>query len=161
MSNYGSDSARLRPSPLRAPASPWQRRLAHEKLIHGVRALAAFADRPYHERLTPAHVAGGDHLGVGALVGEHVGLDVAALVELEAERLDHAFVHGMHEPHGEQDEVGRDVELAAGNRLDLAIDAGGTSTHEIVAFDPTRLALLADLPFQGRYAATLVPRYLT
>jgi heat shock protein HtpX len=36
---------------------------AHQELVDRVRALAAFADRPHHQRLAAAHVAGGEHLG--------------------------------------------------------------------------------------------------
>ena len=78
--------------------------------------LAAFADRPHHERLAAAHVAGCKHLRVGALISQDVGLDVAALVELEPERLDHAFVHGMHEAHRQQHQIGVELEFGAGDR---------------------------------------------
>src|SRR5271165_5522781 len=105
------------------PPLPRQRRLAHEKLVHGVRALAAFADRPHHQRLAAAHIAAGEHLGQRARIGRYVGLDVAAWIELDAERFDHAFVHGMHEAHGEQNKLGRQLELASGNGVDLAVDA--------------------------------------
>src|SRR2546423_11010325 len=49
--------------------------------------VAAFADRPHHQRLAARHVAGGEdprdagHLGL-------VGPDVAALVDLDAELLE-------------------------------------------------------------------------
>ena len=55
-----------------------------------------------------------------SLIGDRVGADIAARVELDAERLDHAFVHRMHEAHREQHEVGLDLELAARDRLNLA-----------------------------------------
>ena len=40
-----------------------QQRRAHQELIHRARALAAFADRPDHQRLAATHVAGGEYLG--------------------------------------------------------------------------------------------------
>ena len=43
-------------------ALPRQRGRSHQELVDRVRALAAFADRPHHQRLAAAHVAGGEHL---------------------------------------------------------------------------------------------------
>src|SRR5438094_6950157 len=63
-----------------------QRRRAHQKLVDRVRGLAPFADRPDHQRLSALHVAAGEHFGIGAAIGDRVGLDVAARVELELER---------------------------------------------------------------------------
>ena len=40
-----------------------QVRRSHQEFVDGARALAAFADRPDHQRLAAAHVAGGKHLG--------------------------------------------------------------------------------------------------
>ena len=51
--------ARLAPLTRR---SPRQRRRSHQELVDGARSLAAFADRPDHQRLAAAHVAGGEHL---------------------------------------------------------------------------------------------------
>src|SRR5207245_8816055 len=49
---------------------PRQIRLPHQKLIDGPRAEAALADRPHHERLAAAHVAGGEHVRPrGVIVG--------------------------------------------------------------------------------------------
>ena len=48
---------------LRAPAPARQLGRPHQELVHRARALPAFADRPHHQRLAAAHVAGGEHLG--------------------------------------------------------------------------------------------------
>ena len=64
--------------------------------IDAAGGLAAFADRPDHERLAAAHVAAGEdarHAGACSLVG----LDVAALVELQAELGDDAVGLGTDE----------------------------------------------------------------
>ena len=45
-----------------------QRRLAHQILVHRVRRLPAFADRPDDQRLAAAHVAGRKHFWVRGLV---------------------------------------------------------------------------------------------
>ena len=88
-----------------------------------MRRLAALANGPHHERLTAPHIAGSEYFRIGALVGQSIGFDVAALVELELELFDHAFVHGMHEAHGEQHEISGDFELSACDRLDLLVNA--------------------------------------
>ena len=88
-----------------------------------MRGLTALADRPHHQRLAAPHVAGGEDLRVRGLILVGVGLHVAARIELEPERLDHALVHRMHEAHGEQHEIGLEVELGAGDRLELVVAA--------------------------------------
>src|SRR4030095_7875129 len=51
-----------------------------------------------------------------------VGADVAALVEIDAEVLQHALVHGMHEAHGEQHELRVEFEFGSRDRLELVVD---------------------------------------
>src|SRR5215470_11308942 len=109
-------------SPYHPPNLPRQRGRAHQKLVDRVRGLASFADRPDHQRLPAPHVAAGEHFRVRAAVGNRVGLDVAAWVELELECGDHALVHRMHEAHRQQHEIGLHVELGPGNRLELVVD---------------------------------------
>src|SRR5688572_20060803 len=48
--------------------SPRQYRRSHQEFVDCTGALAAFADGPYHQRLTAAHVPGGVHLGYGSRV---------------------------------------------------------------------------------------------
>ena len=70
---------------------PRQVGLAHQEAVDRARALAAFADRPHHERLAAAHVAGREHLGhVGRIAAGEIGrcLGVAAVVLVDAEALD-------------------------------------------------------------------------
>src|SRR6476619_8129256 len=87
-----------------------------------MRGLSAFADRPDDKRLTAPHVAARKDFVERALVGAYVGGDVAALIESDAELLDHAVVNRRDEAHGEENEIGLELELRAGDRLHLAID---------------------------------------
>ena len=50
-----------------------QRRRSHQELVDRMGALAALADRPHHQRLAAAHVAGREHLRQRGLVGDLVG----------------------------------------------------------------------------------------
>ena len=89
-------------------------------------ALRPSADGPDDERLAAAHVAGGeDAVDRGHVVG---GGDVAAIVEREAELLDHAVAHRAEEAHGEQDEIDVEGELGAGDGFELGrrADANGS-----------------------------------
>src|SRR5262249_48881942 len=111
-------SASLDGAPPRPPAavrrgfsrSARQPRRSHQKFVDRVRGLAAFADRPDHQRLAAADVAGGEHLVDRGAVIVGRGGDVAALVELEPEVFHQALVHRMHEAHGEQHQIGVDLE---------------------------------------------------
>src|SRR5262249_23953632 len=89
-------------------------RLAHEVGVDAARRLAAFPDRPDDERLTAPHVAAREHAGHARLVVRSDG-DVAALVELHAELVDHPRLLRSEEPHGEQHEVAIELAVAAGN----------------------------------------------
>src|SRR5882724_224376 len=64
-----------------------QARRPHQERIDGPRAEAAFADRPDDERLSAAHVAGGEHFSQRGLVVGGVGAHIAARVEFDAESL--------------------------------------------------------------------------
>src|SRR6476619_5574708 len=90
-----------------------------------MRGLSAFADRPDDKRLNAQPVAARKDFVERALVGAHVGGDVAALIESDAELLDHAVVNRRDEAHGEENEIGLELELRAGDRLHLA----STFTH--------------------------------
>src|SRR5215831_20049858 len=103
-SSFSSDAetqprrgGRAQARPGRAPASRLTRQtcLPHQKFIDCVRALTAFANRPHHQRLAAPHVTGCEDLRARRLVGVGISLDVAALIELDAEVLDHALVHRM------------------------------------------------------------------
>src|SRR5262249_59754802 len=56
--------------------SPRQARFSHQELVHRVGALAAFADRPYHQRLAAPHVASPQPLRVRGLIARRVRLNV-------------------------------------------------------------------------------------
>ena len=123
-------------------------------------ALAALADRPHHQRLAAAHVAASEHLGERARIGRHVGLDVAARVALEAESSDHALVHGMHEAHGEEDELG----LALDPRGNVKADTLGyqSSIPKVFAAGDMRRgqSLVVWAIREGRQAAHAVDKFL-
>src|SRR6266849_7562269 len=79
---------------------------------------AAFGDRPYDERLAAAHVAGGEDSGNRRHI-VLVGGDVAAIVKLNSELLDHAVADGTEESHGDEDQVSVHRELGARDGLEL------------------------------------------
>ena len=39
-----------------------QIRIPHQALIHCMCSFSAFADRPYHQRLSPVHIAGNEYI---------------------------------------------------------------------------------------------------
>src|SRR5471030_3522429 len=78
-----------------------QRGAAHQSLVDRPRALPAFADRPDDERLTAAHVAGGEQLGNRGLVVLNVGGDVAARIERHARLLEQARLARPQEAHSQ------------------------------------------------------------
>src|SRR5690348_15851515 len=64
---------------------------AHQVFVDGARALAAFADRPHHQRLAAAHVSGSEHLcDAGAEAGIFIAyrFRVAAYVAFDAQRVE-------------------------------------------------------------------------
>ncbi len=82
------------------PSAPSARQLAlaHEELVDRARGLTAFADRPDHEALAAAHVAGGEDLVErGAIVAVR-RLDVAARVRGDRELLHHPSCTGWTKP---------------------------------------------------------------
>src|SRR5256885_9672475 len=93
-------------------SSTRQRRCAHQVRVDRVRALPALADGPYHERLAAAHVARREDLVDRRTIAVGVGLDVGARVAVDAELLEQTGVPGAQEAHGQQHEIGLDLELA-------------------------------------------------
>ena len=61
-----------------------QQRMTHQIGIDGLRALAAFANCPDHQRLAAAHITGGEYIVDGSLIIIGIGFDVAARVEFDA-----------------------------------------------------------------------------
>ncbi len=118
-------------------ASTWQHGAAHQKPVDLARSLAAFADRPHHQALTTAHIARGEHLGhIGGIASFVFGarLGIAARVLVDAEGVEHT-AHRMHEAHGQQHQIGRQGELAAGHFLHTAVfpfDAAGLELLDLV-----------------------------
>src|SRR5690606_41858713 len=85
------------------------------------------------ERLSRPAVPGGEHAGLAGREAARVGGDVAARIEPQAEALDQPLVDGMDEAHREQDEVGGDLELAAGDLAHVAPARGGIGGPELEA----------------------------
>ena len=54
------------------------------------------------QRLAAPHITSGKDLIHRCPVLLRVRVDIAARVEFQTKRLDHAFLHRMHEPHGEK-----------------------------------------------------------
>src|SRR5579875_3861285 len=70
-----------------------ERAFSHQVLIDAAGGFAAFPDRPYHQRLAAARVAGGEysrHAGHEIAVA----LDIAALVQLQSQLRDDAVGFG-------------------------------------------------------------------
>ena len=71
-----------------------QLRTAHQRDIDRTSGLAAFGNRPHHQRLAAARVAGREDLRIRGLEVVHRRLDVAAIVERHAEGLQSSGVLG-------------------------------------------------------------------
>src|SRR5204862_3510331 len=81
--------------------------------------LPAFADGPDDQRLAASHIACREDAGdVGHLL--RVGRDVAALVDFNAELLQHSLPFGSEEAHCKKHEIGIDREFAPGNFAHVA-----------------------------------------
>src|SRR5690606_28030710 len=106
----------------RAPRLARQLAHPHQCLVHRPRALAAFADGPDDQRLAAAHVAAREDLLLRRGIAKRVGFDVAAIGELDARLVEHPSLLRAEETHRQQDQVGGQHELAAGDFLHLAVD---------------------------------------
>src|SRR5689334_15056237 len=94
------------PARTRVRQLPRQVAAAHQEAVDGVRGLAALADRPHHEALAAADVAGGKHLlprldAVVALAGIEA-LEAPARHDCKAQLLDEVILHRPGKTHGEQ-----------------------------------------------------------
>src|SRR5690606_18343731 len=94
------------------------------------------SDGPYDEGLPAPHVTCREYLVEARLVGRRIGGDIAPRIKRDAEFLQHAFMHGMNEAHGEEDEVRPQLKFRAGHGLHLLIH-----TH---TFDGGDVTILAD-----------------
>src|SRR5687767_12186786 len=83
-----------------------QLRTTHQEFIHRPRALPTFADRPHHERLTPAHVAGGEDLRERSAIVLGIRGDVASRIAADRKLLEEPGMHGPEKAHREQHEIG-------------------------------------------------------
>lgn len=91
-----------------------QRRAPHQELVYGTGTLAAFADGPDDQGLAASHVSGCKDFGAVGLVVVCVGGDVAALVGVYGEGVQH-LAYGGGEAHGQQDQVGGEGHFRAGD----------------------------------------------
>src|SRR5271157_4595676 len=96
------------------------------------RSLAAFRDSPHDERLAAAHVAGSENPGNRRHV-VLVGSDIATVVELNSQLLDHSVSHRTEEAHGNQNQVNVHGEFGARYRLELRgrADPHGVKLSEV------------------------------
>ncbi len=91
--------------------------------------------------------------GSEVLYSAVVARDVAARVEIDAERLQQPLMHGMNEAHRQQHEIGVQHEFGAGQRLELVVDLDAMQLRNLAvvagkllgqnrefAFGPFRLA---------------------
>src|SRR5450830_1198016 len=111
-----------------------QDRLAHQEFVHGAGALAAFADGPDHQRLAAADVAGSKNarlVGVIAAVAVRAGAGVAAAVPVDTEGVQH-LLHGRHEAHGQQHQVGLHLEFRVRHFLHLAVFPLDAAGHQLL-----------------------------
>src|SRR3984957_9694631 len=108
--------------------------------IDTCRGFAPLGDGPYNERLPAAHIARGEDSGKRRHV-VLIGGDVAAIVELNSELLDHSVPHGAEESHRDKDKIGIHGELAACNRFKLRGRANsyGMKLADIAVFVPGQL----------------------
>ena len=87
---------------------------AHEEQIDAAGGGAAFGDGPDDQRLAALHVASGENAGdAGHPV--RIAPDVAALGEFHSQLFEHPYLLRAEEAHGEQDEIGFDLHLGAGD----------------------------------------------
>src|SRR5690606_16579574 len=104
-------------SPAASPDLPRQLAGAHQVGVDSLGALAALTDRPHDQRLAPAHIPAGEDVRRRGAVVRDVGLDVAARVQLDRRLFDEALVTRADEAHGEQHQVGLELELRTGDLL--------------------------------------------
>ena len=110
-------------------------RLGGEVAVNGGSGFAALGDGPDHQGLAAAHIAGGkDAIHRGHVAG--VGGNVAAVVEGQAQLLDHAVADGAEEAHGQQDEIGVEGVLGAGDGFELGrrADANQVQPADVAVF---------------------------
>ena len=106
-----------------------QFRTSHQELVHAAGALAAFADRPDHQRLAAAHVAAGEDLGrAGLVVGQSAALTLPRASSATPGLLHQARLARADEAHRQQHQIGLEGEFAARH------------------FDQLHLAAIAQLP---------------
>src|SRR5262245_55080861 len=89
--------------------------------------LAAFANGPDDERLPTSHVASGEDAGNARHLFSVCG-DVAALVDGDAEVIEHAVTFRTEETHREKHQILIDSEFGAWNFLEIApfeLDSNG------------------------------------
>jgi hypothetical protein len=77
-----------------------------------MRGFTAFADCPNNKRLSPVNIAGREEF-IPAAHKTLVGLDIPALVEINAERCKQPSLFRMNKPDGENNHIGVDAKFTA------------------------------------------------
>ena len=106
--------------------------VAHQVAVDGGGGRPALGDGPHDQALAPGHVAAHEHVvdvGRPLLVGGHA----APGVELEAEVGDDPVRLGPEEPHGQQDQLAGQLELAAGHGVERRPPVGPGGQLDLVA----------------------------
>src|SRR5215212_4308651 len=92
-------------------------------LVDRARRLAALANRPDDQRLAAAHIACHEDLACTRAIIPVVGEHVAPSVDRDLGLLDQPGPHRARKADRQEDEVGLEEELGAGNGLPLLVDA--------------------------------------
>ena len=91
----------------------FQQGSSHEVFVDLPGAFTAFADGPYDEGLSPAHIACREYFGNIGLIAFFGGFDIASFVQLDAELLEESFVLGVYEAHGKESKLAGYFSFAA------------------------------------------------
>src|SRR5208337_5662572 len=88
-----------------------------------MRSLPALADRPHNQGLAAPCVASRENLRTRGSIVAVVGLYIAARVEIETKGGCKTFMHWRDEAHREEHEIGLDLKLTPGYRLQFLVGA--------------------------------------
>src|SRR5439155_20917039 len=118
--------------------------LGVEERVHGFGAVAALADGPDDERLAASHIAAGENAVATGPIIAHRCFDIALRRQRDTRTLERAFPSRTEKTHRQEDELGLDLELGAGDRLDLLAAVGPVDELGAGALKPRNFAILAD-----------------
>src|SRR5689334_11704992 len=82
--------------------------MAHQEFINLPRTFSSFADRPYYQRLSSAHVAGGKYLLYVRLIRFLACPHISPFVKFNCKVVNKSLVLWMDKAHGQQSEIAGD-----------------------------------------------------